>query len=183
MDNIRTKGQRILVNLFKSFHENDREYFKMYEKYGINTEKSIFNQTIKEVKSEFETVSWENPQFRKKYCEIFRKVKANLTYTPAAPEMIELLRQKKILPTKIASMKHSEMCPDFQERRRLEQIAMFKKDHHNPESIPQQQSSGMLTCGRCKGDKVSYFTKQTRSADEPETVFATCQSCGKKWRQ
>lgn len=28
-----------------------------------------------------------------------------------------------------------------------------------------------------------YYEKQTRSADEPMTVFGTCLDCGKKWRQ
>lgn len=34
------------------------------------------------------------------------------------------------------------------------------------------------------GNNVCYFwTKQTRSADEPETKFYKCVKCGKTWRE
>ena len=38
------------------------------------------------------------------------------------------------------------------------------------------------SCFRCNEKNVYVFTKQTRSADEPETVFNECLSCGNKWR-
>jgi transcription elongation factor S-II len=43
------------------------------------------------------------------------------------------------------------------------------------------QSGGIGTC-KCGSSKVSYMQKQTRSADEPMTVFIQCQKCGNRWR-
>lgn len=40
-----------------------------------------------------------------------------------------------------------------------------------------------FTCGKCKKKKCTYYEKQTRSADEPMTLFITCTYCGNKWKQ
>ena len=34
----------------------------------------------------------------------------------------------------------------------------------------------------CDSKKAYYFTKQTRSSDEPETQFFECIKCSHKWR-
>ncbi|CAM9370242.1 unnamed protein product [Chrysoparadoxa australica] len=41
---------------------------------------------------------------------------------------------------------------------------------------------GMFECHRCKSRRTDFFQQQTRSADEPMTVFVTCEACGYKWR-
>lgn len=41
---------------------------------------------------------------------------------------------------------------------------------------------GALTCSRCKSKKTTYIEMQTRAADEPMTVFASCMNCGKRWK-
>lgn len=38
-------------------------------------------------------------------------------------------------------------------------------------------------CPKCKHKGAYYLLKQTRSADEPETKFYTCESCGHRWRE
>ena len=45
-----------------------------------------------------------------------------------------------------------------------------------------EASTDMYTCGRCKSKKCTYYEMQTRSADEPTTVFVTCLNCGKNWK-
>jgi len=42
--------------------------------------------------------------------------------------------------------------------------------------------ASLFTCGRCKSHKTTSTQKQTRSADEPMTVFVLCLNCGKRWR-
>lgn len=42
--------------------------------------------------------------------------------------------------------------------------------------------AGQFKCPRCKGSNTDYYEKQTRSADEPMTVFNECLDCGKRWR-
>jgi transcription elongation factor S-II len=38
-------------------------------------------------------------------------------------------------------------------------------------------------CTRCWKRECTYYEMQTRSADEPMTIFITCLNCGKHWRQ
>eukprot|EP00539_Tryblionella_compressa_P005537 CAMPEP_0178753950 /NCGR_PEP_ID=MMETSP0744-20121128/11899_1 /TAXON_ID=913974 /ORGANISM="Nitzschia punctata, Strain CCMP561" /LENGTH=320 /DNA_ID=CAMNT_0020407829 /DNA_START=124 /DNA_END=1083 /DNA_ORIENTATION=- len=42
-------------------------------------------------------------------------------------------------------------------------------------------NASLFTCGRCKSTKTTSTQKQTRSADEPMTVFVLCLNCGKRW--
>ncbi|CAO2826744.1 uncharacterized protein LOC130800357 [Amaranthus tricolor] len=40
-------------------------------------------------------------------------------------------------------------------------------------------------CPKCHHGKASFYQMQTRSADEPMTIFYTClnESCGHKWKE
>ena len=42
---------------------------------------------------------------------------------------------------------------------------------------------GIYICGKCNSNKTSYLEKQTRSADEPMTIYIKCHKCGAKWKQ
>ena len=37
-------------------------------------------------------------------------------------------------------------------------------------------------CGRCRSRDIKFEMLQTRSADEPMSIFCTCERCGKRWR-
>jgi hypothetical protein len=37
-------------------------------------------------------------------------------------------------------------------------------------------------CGRCRSRDIKFEMLQTRSADEPMSIFCTCDRCGKRWR-
>jgi transcription elongation factor S-II len=43
--------------------------------------------------------------------------------------------------------------------------------------------SDMFKCKRCGKSKTKYWEMQTRSADEPMTIFIRCLYCSKEWRQ
>jgi len=60
---------------------------------------------------------------------------------------------------------------------------------HNEDKINKQcgivgdlLKASLFTCGRCKSIKTTSTQKQTRSADEPMTVFVFCLNCGKRWK-
>ena len=46
---------------------------------------------------------------------------------------------------------------------------------------PYELSEGVLECRKCRCKKIFSFTKQTRSLDEPISVFALCSQCAHKW--
>ena len=44
-------------------------------------------------------------------------------------------------------------------------------------------ATDQFLCGRCHKRECTYYEMQTRSADEPMTIFINCLNCGKHWRQ
>jgi transcription elongation factor S-II len=44
-------------------------------------------------------------------------------------------------------------------------------------------ATDQFLCTRCHKRECTYYEMQTRSADEPMTIFITCMNCGKHWRQ
>lgn len=60
------------------------------------------------------------------------------------------------------------------------------KDHHDLEikllkTKPEIQSS-VFKCLKCQSNNVMSVERQTRSADEPMTIFLSCMNCGNQWR-
>jgi transcription elongation factor S-II len=43
-------------------------------------------------------------------------------------------------------------------------------------------NASLFTCGRCHSIKTTSTQKQTRSADEPMTVFVLCLNCNNRWK-
>jgi len=96
-------------------------------------------------------------------------------------------------PTELVGMTSEEMATREQQAAR-EKISKDMSDSRrldwlsvNEDQINKQcgiaSSEGLFQCGRCHSKKTSNIQKQTRSADEPMTIFITCLNCGKKWRQ
>ena len=48
---------------------------------------------------------------------------------------------------------------------------------------PYEITEGILQCDKCKNRKILYITRQTRSLDEPTTVFARCIKCNHSWKE
>jgi DNA-directed RNA polymerase subunit M/transcription elongation factor TFIIS len=57
------------------------------------------------------------------------------------------------------------------ERRISELLSTAKKE----------RASGFLVCRNCRSTHVDVDQMQTRSADEPMTLFALCLECGNRW--
>jgi len=50
-------------------------------------------------------------------------------------------------------------------------------------TCPYELSDGVLTCKKCQSQKIFAFSKQTRSMDEPTTIFALCSNCKNRWSE
>ena len=57
--------------------------------------------------------------------------------------------------------------------------ALRKQLTVDAESAP----DGAFTCSKCRSKKTTFYEMQTRSADEPMTLFIQCLSCGSRWKQ
>jgi len=100
-----------------------------------------------------------------------------------------------VLPVALVRMSAEELATEESARAREE---MLKKLHDasrldwekaNDDKINEMcgikgdlLKASLFTCNRCKSTKTTSTQKQTRSADEPMTVFVFCTNCGKRWK-
>lgn len=84
-------------------------------------------------------------------------------------------------PAELVSASPTELAPEEVKQ----EIKAIEK--YNAEASAVRKNTEVTTrfgsCSKCKCPRTSYFMLQTRSADEPMTVFITCVNCGHAWRK
>ena len=139
-----------------------------------NVETSIFNYAINESDRRKLIKKWDNPQFVEIYLNRFRSIYINLKNNT----FLEQIKKKEITGKMLEVLTHYEMDPE----RWSELIDKKIKREASKFNTNIQASTDMFTCRKCKSKKCTYYELQTRSADEPATIFVTCLDCGKNWR-
>ena len=140
--------------------------------YASNTEKSVFNYAIKEATLQKIVKKWENPFFVQLYLNRLRSIKSNL------PFLTKMLETGEIQAKDVGFLTHQEMNPEkWMTLIENKIIRNASKYNNNIEA-----STDMFTCKKCKSKRCTYYELQTRSADEPATIFITCLDCGKHWK-
>ena len=169
----------IKISNSTSFRNNVRE--KLEQQFTIenkdivaNLEKGVFNFAIKEANSRKIIKKWENSRFTQLYIDRLRTICTNLKND----ELLVSLKTSEITPQQLAFMTHQEMNPEHW-RKWIEQKALRDANKFTNNI---QASTDMFTCKKCKGKRCTYYELQTRSADEPATIFVTCLDCGKNWK-
>ena len=90
--------------------------------------------------------------------------------------IIKSLNDKKINPRELAFLKPEELDPDkYADIITKKEVEQFKKSN--------QATTDAYKCPKCKQRKCSVEEKQTRSGDEPATVYVECKNpdCGYKF--
>lgn len=89
-----------------------------------------------------------------------------------------------ITPVQVPQLSPADMASDEKnaERKKQRDDAMAAIDQDWAMKNGQIRISGLFTCGKCKGTQTTYFQMQTRSSDEPMTTFASCLTCGNRWK-
>ena len=90
----------------------------------------------------------------------------------------KMIENNEIEIKQLAFMTHHEFNP--QRWRKMIEKKMKKDASKLNDNI--QASTDMYTCKNCKSKRCTYYEMQTRSADEPATIFVTCLDCGKHFR-
>jgi transcription elongation factor S-II len=143
-------------------------------KIAVNLEKAVFNYAIKEASQKKIIKKWENPYFKQLYLDRLRTIVNNLKN----PEILQQLQTSELKPEIFAFMTHQEMKP----QRWTQLIQNKMKRDASKFDMNIEASTDMFTCKKCKSKKCTYYELQTRSADEPATIFVTCLDCGKHWK-
>jgi DNA-directed RNA polymerase subunit M/transcription elongation factor TFIIS len=143
----------------------------------VNLERNILNHACDRVR-DAEQTSFEDEWFRNVYKHKFLQLRANLERSEKLKKDIV---DKRLKTSEVIDMAPWELVPTgahatcMAERIHLE----LKKEAAAKETLVQD---GFFKCRRCKSMKTTYYELQTRSADEPMTVFVTCHQCGNHWK-
>lgn len=144
-------------------------------------EMAIYNATITEALTRHVTCHWKNTLFLHIYHTKVRHILGNLipsTYVENTKLLAELRTGKYTLDT-LCSLDTYAICNerwrDFIHRRGQREKRQLEGN--------KAMATDQFYCGQCHKRECTYYEMQTRSADEPMTIFITCLNCGKHWRQ
>jgi len=161
----------------EKFRYNIQQKFKEFfetEKDAINLEKGIYNWALKEATNKKVVKKWDNPFFVQIYLDHLRSVYINLK----SKHLVDKVNGGEIKTQDIAFMTHQEICPEkWEELIKAKSIRDKNKFEQNLEA-----ATDTFTCRKCRSKKCTYYQMQTRSADEPMTIFVTCIDCGNRWK-
>jgi DNA-directed RNA polymerase subunit M/transcription elongation factor TFIIS len=144
------------------------------EKITTNLEIGVYNYAIKEATSRKILKKWDNNLFVEIYTSRFRSIYMNLK----KDYLKDLLENREVTPEQLSKMTHYEMDPTRWK-------TLIDKKHAieaNKFNQKLKATTDMFTCKKCKSKRCTHYELQTRSADEPATIFVTCLDCGKNWR-
>ena len=124
---------------------------------------------------------WSSQPYRDVYFAIGRRLIGNLS-----PHMYvgnrglwERYSAGELTLEQIANQNFYELCPEVWEkmvdRQAKRERIMLEGDF--------SRATDRWQCNGCKQRKCTYYELQTRSADEPMTIFIQCLNCGKRWTQ
>lgn len=148
---------------------------------ALQLERGIYKATCADAEKRNVIKHWDNALFMTLYQTTVRTVCSHLH--PASPihnqRLLERLKANEITLEELPHFSPQEMFPENW------------KELADRQAIREQKllegNKGMATdrykCGRCGKRECSYYEMQTRSADEPMTIFINCLNCGKRWRQ
>ena len=125
--------------------------------------------------------------------KINEKYKGDSPYTNRVLEIMHNIKENKDFRDKIVKgeIKPEDLCTmdviDMINKDKRDEIAKTIEDKTNEMRSDWNKkhakvSSGVYKCRKCGGDKTTQFEMQTRSADEPMTIFITCLNCDYQWK-
>lgn len=90
--------------------------------------------------------------------------------------LLKAIKSKKIDLHNIAYLENFEIFPNKWKD-------IMNKEIENERYKKLISTTDEFKCGNCKKNKCIFIEKQTRSADEPMTLFIECQFCHNRWKQ
>lgn len=164
--------------------------FENVDKLARLLEKSINNAMVAELDvgnpppgENKKEISWSDRKVARVYRKYFLKVYNNIYSNPNSEYIIKCIKKKTLRPKDIATTPHVYLIsPEEYKERNLTVIELCKKFNTKPTAPKNKNRIGLFTCGRCKSQNTTYTQAQTRSSDEPMTVFVLCENCGNRWK-
>lgn len=133
-------------------------------------EKAIYNQAITRCKSNGVACNWSNVAFVESY-------KSVALYVIRNSDSIKKLIESGVEENDAIAKKPYEIRPEI-----WKTLVEQKKERDAAYGRKPEANTSMYQCRKCKSRECHYYELQTRSGDEPSTLFITCLACGNRWR-
>ena len=144
-------------------------------------ERGIFEAAFQSAQKQYIARNWSVLPFCELYRQIVRSVVSNLH--PASPvnnrRLMSRVKEGELELYEVPFLSSYEMFPE-------KWFALKDKLLQREQKILEgnkSRATDQFKCRRCQKRECTYYELQTRSADEPMTIFITCLNCGKEWRQ
>jgi hypothetical protein len=144
-------------------------------------EVALYKASFQEAESLHVVPHWENPLFVSIYSTLSRRVISNLcdkSYIGNV-RLIQRLKDGEFTLDELAQKNCYELYPEFWKELSDRRIMREQKALEGNRGM----ATDIFKCHGCGKRECTYYEMQTRSADEPMTIFITCVNCGKRWKQ
>jgi DNA-directed RNA polymerase subunit M/transcription elongation factor TFIIS len=169
---VREKTKSVISNLLGKYLDDLQQQ---------DLEIGIYNSSLESANTRKVRKNWENPLFVNIYNITAKRTITNLipnSYVDNA-RLMERLKDGEFKPHDVPFMNYGELYPE-KWRPMMEQL--LKRETKLLEGN-KDMATDQFKCSRCYKRQCTYYEMQTRSADEPMTIFVRCLNCGKQWRQ
>ena len=154
---------------------------EMQEDEQVKLEQIIYSTSlITSDKNDIRKV-WSSQAYLDVYFAIGRRIIGNMSphVYVGNKGLWERYKEGELTLEQIANQNFYELCPEVWEkmvdRQAKKERIMLEGDF--------SRATDRWQCNSCKQRKCTYYELQTRSADEPMTIFIQCLNCGKRWTQ
>lgn len=144
-------------------------------------EVAIFHSTLHAAEKRHISKVWTYPLFTQLYSSVARTIVGNLnpnTYIQNK-NLFKRFEDGELSLEEIAGFGHTDLYPEIWKDSLIRQFEREKRQLEGNRAMATDQ----FLCKGCKKRECTYYELQTRSADEPMTIFIQCLNCGKRWRQ
>jgi hypothetical protein len=147
----------------------------------LELEMGVYNATLDEAKRRLIPLTWKHETFCWIYKMISKRTISN--FNPNSyignKTLIRRWKEGEISLSVIGSWTSYELNPSQWKDLKEQQMRREQRILEGNLSM----ATDRFRCSGCQKKMCSYYELQTRSADEPMTIFIKCLSCGKQWKQ
>jgi DNA-directed RNA polymerase subunit M/transcription elongation factor TFIIS len=167
-----------ILNVIKKLFES--EPHRLTAQQQMDIERAIFNGSVRMAEKKNIPMYWNDTVFMLLYMSRVRQIIGNLSPSSYIKndELFESIK-RGVSISELETMNSYEIFPSkWKAAFEFQQIVEKRQLEGN-----KSMATDKFTCGRCWKKECTYYEMQTRSADEPMTIFISCLNCGKHWRQ